>query len=225
MNTPELRAPKYPVIIYEDGEILAVSKPAGQAVIPGRGICEEPLSVQASRLAGGKAYVVHRIDREASGLVVFAKTTAAHRRLCMEFEARKVRKTYWTLAWGQVNQDGQIKKPLRLFGSGRMAEAANGKPCLTRYRVLERFPKASWLEVSPLTGRRHQIRAHFFSLGHPLLGDTLYGNPRPIGGWNRLMLHALEIEFTGQKSIKLRAEPGEDFLKILAQLRADCAHG
>ncbi|HVA66945.1 MAG TPA: RluA family pseudouridine synthase [Elusimicrobiota bacterium] len=215
-------------IVFEDGDVLAVCKPAGQAVIPGRGLIEEPLCLQARRRGGGKIFVVHRIDREASGVVVFAKNAPAHRRLCQDFESRRASKTYWAAVAGRPEDAGVIEKPLRLFGSGRMGAAAGGKASLTRYRTLERFPRAALVEACPMTGRHHQLRAHFFSTGCPILGDPLYGKPpRPVGGFPRLMLHALELSLPAPTAAPreaapmiFRAEPDEDFSRLLARLRA-----
>ncbi|MDE1976648.1 MAG: RluA family pseudouridine synthase [Elusimicrobia bacterium] len=213
-------------VIREDGDILAVDKPAGQAVIPGRGLSKEPLCLQAQRHTGGKIFIAHRIDREASGLVIFAKNPQIHRRLCQDFESRRARKTYWVALQGSPAQEGSIDKPLRLFGSGRMGVAdSKGQPSLTRYKTIERFPNAALVEARPLTGRRHQLRVHFFSLGTPILGDPLYGRPpRPVGGFPRLMLHALELripEADHGAPLVLRAEPDEEFLRLFALLRAE----
>ncbi len=165
-------------------------------------------------------YVVHRLDREASGLVLFAKDAQTHRFLCGEFEKRRVQKIYLALVLGRVEREGNVKAPLRAFGSGRMGVAKGGKPCLTRFRVRERFSGATLLEIEPMTGRRHQIRVHLYSLGHPVLGDPLYGSKRPVGGSPRLMLHALELRLAFPEPMSLRAEPGRDFLEVLEAWRS-----
>jgi len=211
MDTARLR------VVYEDGRILAVDKPAGQAVIPGRGLAEEPLSLQASRALGGKAFVVHRLDRGASGLVIFAKDAATHRDLSLLFEGRRMHKLYLALVQGSLEADGAVDQPLRAFGSGRMGLGV-GKASLTRYRVLERAEQASLLEAAPETGRRHQIRVHLHSLGHPILGDPLYGQDRPVGGVGRLMLHAWRLDFELHRAhYRLCAPPGGDFLGVLGR--------
>lgn len=199
--------------------MVAVSKPVGQAVIPGRGIPEEPLSAQVSRHLGSKAFVVHRLDREASGLVLFAKDAETHRLLCGKFESREVHKTYLALVLGPIPEQGVIDQPIRAFGSGRMGIGPGGKASLTRYRVRERLKGAAWLEVEPVTGRRHQIRVHLYSAGHPIIGDPLYGAQRPVGGASRLMLHAYELSFSAGRDLELRAEPPEDFIEILSLFR------
>ncbi|MCX5794579.1 MAG: RluA family pseudouridine synthase [Elusimicrobia bacterium] len=207
-------------IVYEDGRILAVDKPAGLAVIPGRGLAEEPLSLQASRAVGGKAFVVHRLDRGASGLVIFAKDAATHRDLSLLFEGGRMRKLYLALVQGRLEGGGVVDRPLRAFGSGRMGLCAkgSGKASLTRYRVLGRAEQASLLEAAPETGRRHQIRVHLHSLGHPILGDPLYGQDRPVGGVGRLMLHAWRLDFElDRASYRLCSAPGADFLGVLGR--------
>lgn len=148
--------------------------------------------------------------------MLFAKDPAAHRELCRKFEERTIAKTYLALAQGVVEADGEIAAPLREFGSGRTAVDPRGKASLTRYRVKERFPRATLLEIDLVTGRRHQIRAHLYSIGHPVCGDPLYGEDRPVSGASRLMLHSLEAAF---EDMRLRAEPPRDFLEVLASFR------
>jgi RluA family pseudouridine synthase len=201
-------------ILFENEHLLAVSKPSGQVVIPGRGdLPGEPLKAEVSRHTGGNIFVVHRLDRGASGLVLFAKDAPTHRALCLQFENRTVRKSYLVLVQGQIEKDGRIDQPLKAFGSGRTGVHPQGKPSQSDYRVRERFPNATLVEVTPLTGRRHQIRAHFYSLGYPVMGDTLYGKERPVGGARRLMLHAWKIDFVdlSGRRISLCADPPADF--------------
>ena len=210
-----------PEILYEDDGLLALSKPAGVLVIPGRGGTDrESLVERLSRERSRKLFVVHRLDREASGLVLFAKDRESHRYLSGLFEARQVRKIYWAVVEGTVDKDGVIDRPVHAFGSGRMGVDDRGKPSETRFRVRERFPGATWLEVEPLTGRRHQIRVHLYFAGHPLLGETRYGSRFPAGGVSRLMLHALKLVFPwrGTDSLEISCSPGDDFLGILKSL-------
>ncbi|HAM36887.1 MAG TPA: RluA family pseudouridine synthase [Elusimicrobia bacterium] len=211
------------LVVFENHRVFAVDKPAGQAVIPGRGLPEEPLQAQVCRHLGGKAYVVHRIDRDASGLVVFAKDAATHRDLCLLFEQRQLRKLYLALAQGGVARDGCVESPLREYGSGRSGVAEAGKASLTRYRIMSQARGAALLEVAPLTGRRHQIRVHLHSLGHPILGDRLYGKDRPVGGVERLMLHAWNLSFRMDNGhYRLWAPPGADFSRVLERFGITC---
>ena len=185
------------MILYENEEVLAAAKPAGQPSIPGRGAIGRPLQQELERKLRQKIFVVHRLDRDASGLIVFAKTAGAHKRLCAQFEDRKAKKVYLAAVLGKVEKGGSVDGPLREFGSGRSAVSAQGKPSLTKYLPKKWGPKATLLQVEPKTGRRHQIRAHLYSLGHPILGDRMYGQDRPVGGAPRLMLHALSLTLDG----------------------------
>jgi RluA family pseudouridine synthase len=205
-------------LLHEDAHLLAVSKASGQVVIPGRGdLPGEPLLQELEKVRGEKLYVVHRLDRGASGVLLFARTAKAHRFLSLQFEHHEVKKTYLVLAQGIVKDDGRIDQPLRAFGSGRMGVHPQGKPSLTEFRVRERLKESTLLEVEPLTGRRHQIRVHLFSIGHPVMGDPLYGKDRPVGGVSRLMLHAQSLEFRHPSGTKLafNAEPPQDFKDVL----------
>jgi len=183
-------------VLHADDALLAVDKPAGLASIPERDPSADCLLARLVALHG-RLLVVHRLDKGVSGVLVFARTEQAHRALCVQFEARRVAKTYLALVEGEMpGEAGRIDAPLRTFGSGRTGvDLARGKPCVTDWRVLERRPGSTLLEVSPLTGRRHQIRAHLWSVGHPIAGDERYGGrggPGPPPP--RLMLHALALD-------------------------------
>jgi tRNA pseudouridine32 synthase / 23S rRNA pseudouridine746 synthase len=162
-------------------------------VIPARnpGPC---LRDELSKFLGRPVWVVHRLDKEASGVVIFALTAESHKRLCAEFESRTAKKTYLALVHGVVEADGVVDKPLKLFGSGRMGVHPDGKPSVTRYEVVERRGDKTLLFVFPETGRQHQIRVHLYSIGHPIVGDPLYGK-EPVT--TRLMLHASKLEIAG----------------------------
>lgn len=208
-------------IVYEDDTLLALSKPVGRLVIPGRDRTEESLAEILTRQRGRKVYVIHRLDREASGLVLFAKDADTHRRLSRQFETRQVGKRYRAVVEGSVMTNGFVDRPIRQFGSGRMGTDEGGKPSLTRYRVLERYAEATLLEVDLVTGRRHQIRVHLYSIGHPILGETRYGRNFPVGGAGRLMLHARELtlDVPDVGTVTIEAGIPDDFLAIIASLR------
>lgn len=200
--------------------MVAVAKPAGQLVIPGRGekasLC---LKDECALFLGAPVFVVHRIDRETSGVVLFAKDPEAHRFLCGAFEKRWVKKEYLAAVVGEpAPAAGVLEKPLRAFGSGRVAPDPKGKPCRTEYETVGRWAGGALLAVRPVTGRRHQIRAHLTDMGHPLLGDPLYGPPpRPIGAAPRLLLHARQIVFPHPDGDErtVCVEPSEDFNSLL----------
>lgn len=206
-------------VLFEDERFIAAAKPAGQASIPGRGDIGEPLNKELERRLGARVWVAHRLDREASGLIVFAKTAAAHALLCEDFERRRADKSYLAVCAGTLAGEGRADQPLKEFGSGRVAPSKDGRHSLTRWRAERALKGATLLKVEPLTGRRHQIRAHLAALGHPLLGDPLYGPPpRPVGGAPRLMLHAHALVLPSA-GLELRCEPGPDFEAVLLSLR------
>lgn len=210
--------------LYEDDHVIAVSKPSGQVVIPGRGnLPGEPLLAELERHAGKKVFVVHRLDRGASGILLFAKDALTHRDLNLQFEKRLVRKSYLVLIQGRLETGGRVDQPLRAFGSGRMGIHAQGKPSQTEYQIREQLKGATLLEATPQTGRRHQIRVHLYSIGHPVMGDMLYGKERPVGGVSRLMLHASTLEWSlpDGRRYCVKAEPPEDFKNVLLAQRLE----
>lgn len=206
-------------LVFEDEFIVAAAKPAGQPSIPGRGDVGEPLNKELERRLGMKLFVVHRLDREASGLILFAKDAATHRVLCAAFEGRAAHKTYLAAVQGTLTGAGDIKLPLKEFGSGRVAPATGGKYSRTRWSVEAPLRGATLLRVEPETGRKHQIRAHLCAIGHPILGDPRYGDKRPVGGAPRLLLHALALKIEGARPYDLRVEPGGSFESALKSFR------
>jgi tRNA pseudouridine32 synthase/23S rRNA pseudouridine746 synthase len=182
--------------IFESDDFIALDKPVGIASIPERNPKNPSLLAVLTEARKRKFYVVHRIDKQVSGVILFAKTPEFHRYMNLQFQHREVLKTYLAVVHGPVAQDGRIETPLRRFGSGRMAaDPETGKACLTEYEVLDCRPDTTLLRVRPLTGRKHQIRAHLFGIGHPIIGDPLYGDKLFQRTFPRLMLHALGIEF------------------------------
>jgi RluA family pseudouridine synthase len=181
-------------VLFENDELLAVDKPEGLPVIPTR----DPGSpcVIAMLAAGGmRPYVVHRIDKDVSGVLLVAKTPAMHRYLNTRFESRDVRKGYLAVTHGQFRKpQGRILARIRQFGSHRMGvDPRSGKASLTQYRVIETLGKYALVSAHPVTGRRHQLRVHFYDLGHAIVGDPWYGDPELQRGYPRLMLHARTV--------------------------------
>lgn len=211
-------------VLFENDDIIAVDKPENLASIPERNREKVSLLKILSETLGRKLYTVHRLDKQVSGVILFAKTPAAHRRLNLLFEHRQVHKTYMALVHGEIAAErGVIDKPLRCFGSGRMGESVDqGKPCVTEFTVEERLTGYTRVEVRPLTGRKHQIRAHFFGIGHPIVGDTLYGDKSLQKTFPRLMLHALSIRFllapVGQE-VAVASEIPTSFSEVLRSIR------
>jgi RluA family pseudouridine synthase len=200
-----------------------VNKLPGYAVIPGRNISDDIVLVNLiENQLKYKVLVVHRIDLETSGIVIFAKNPNAHRHLNIQFERREVKKRYLALVQGVVDRDTTINFPIRQFGSGRMGVDPQGKLSSTEVRVIEKFPGATLLDVLPLTGRRHQIRVHCYASGHPIMGDPMYGKDRPVGGVPRLMLHAHQIKIADPVTGKERlfvAKPDEEWDEVIQSFR------
>lgn len=208
-----LRATPEPLpltILYEDADVVAIDKPAGMVVHSGAGVHSGTL-VNAllhrfgslSRTAGElRPGIVHRLDRYTSGVLLVAKNDAAHQKLADQFASRQVEKTYLALVHGSVKQDrGRIEKPIARDPRQRVrmtARLAHGRAAWSEYRVLRRFAGFTLLEVRIGTGRTHQIRVHLASIGHPVVGDRLYGAPTKIGDrptLPRFFLHAHRIKF------------------------------
>jgi tRNA pseudouridine32 synthase/23S rRNA pseudouridine746 synthase len=209
--------------LFENEDILAVNKPEGLASIPERDREKTSLLQWLAGAYPEKLYVVHRLDKEVSGVILFAKHSLAHRSLNQQFAQREVRKTYLGLTYGEIREScGVIDAPLRQFGSGRAGvDRQRGKPSVTEFQVLERWGTCMLIELHPLTGRRHQIRAHCYSLGHPILGDRRYGTKELQRKFPRLMLHAQEIAFrllSGEKMM-IEAPIPDSFQKVIEQLR------
>lgn len=213
---PGLSGENIPIsVLYEDEFILVVDKPAGLVVHPGAG-CKTGTLVHAligrkTTLAdrGGllRPGIVHRLDKETSGVLLVAKTNKAHRKLQAQFAQRSISKIYWALVQGRIEfEEGHIDKSIGQDPKIRQKKAVSEEPrareALTRYRVLKRYKHATLLEVKIVTGRTHQIRVHMQHLGHPVLGDALYGPPSAAKE-KRLALHAKKIEFLHPETDKI----------------------
>lgn len=215
MTGPSIR------VVFENADYLAADKPEGVVSVSeaGKGGLPELLK----DVFPGKLYPVHRLDREASGVIVYAKNADAHRQLNGQFDRREVRKSYLAIALGAIEANrGSINAPIREFGSGRMGvDAKRGKPSSTEWKVAERLDGATLVRVHPATGRRHQIRVHLYHIGHPIAGDLKYGDRERQGRFPRLMLHALEIEFglpSGER-VTVEASVPPSFEAVLQSLR------
>ena len=197
-------------ILYEDKDVIAVNKPAGMVVHAGAGrhmgTLVNALVYRFGKLSGVggdmRPGIVHRLDRETSGVILVARNDAAHRNLAAQFAGREVKKIYLALVQGKVKAEaGRITSPIARDPVRRTrmtAKLARGRAAMTEYQVLRRFEGCTLLEVRIGTGRTHQIRVHLASAGHPVVGDKLYGAAAsPLG---RFFLHAHEISFTSPSS-------------------------
>lgn len=205
-------------VVYEDESLLVIDKPVGMVVHPGaghsKGTLVQALLGRGSALSDvGGAFrpgIVHRLDKDTSGLLLVAKTNTAHRRLQSQFAARSLSKTYIALVRGHVEyQEGRIEHAIGRDPKERRKMAVSSlesaREALTHYRVLKRFRHATLLELRIITGRTHQIRVHLTHLGYPVMGDTLYGTRVAASSSSapRLALHASKIEFEHPKSGKI----------------------
>jgi 23S rRNA pseudouridine1911/1915/1917 synthase len=215
-------------ILYEDSDLVAIDKPAGMVVHAGAGVRSGTLvnallhRFGALSTRGGdlRPGIVHRLDRYTSGVLLVAKTDAAHRSLATQFAGRRIRKVYFALVHGVVAPDrARIDKPISRDPVRRVrmtARLPEGRQAWSEYRVLRRFDRFTLLEVLIGTGRTHQIRVHLSIIGHPVAGDRLYGAPAEVPGrppLGRYFLHAASIRFeqptTGQSIEVVSPLPAE----------------
>lgn len=214
------------LILHEDTDLLIVNKPAGIPVLPDGWEKDARYLVKLLEDQYGKVWVVHRLDKITSGVMVFALTAEAHRTLSMQFEQHEAQKVYHAIASGAPEWDQHTARhPLRVdvgHSHRTVVDHSKGKTSETAFRILERFSYASLLEAVPGTGRTHQIRVHTFALGFPLLGDKLYSAP-PTELIARPALHAQSLTLThpgtGER-VAYSAPYPEDFLTALENLRA-----
>ena len=221
-------------IVYEDEDVVVVNKPVGMVVHPAAGHSDGTL-VNALLYHCGKSLsgingvlrpgIVHRIDRDTSGLLIVAKNDAAHLALARQLEDHSLRRTYEAIVVGGFREDsGTVDAPIARHPKERkrMAVVPGGKRAVTHWRVVERFPGHTWVECELETGRTHQIRVHMAHLGRPLLGDTVYGAKKPVPGLAGQCLHAARLRFvhpsTGEE-MELSAPLPEWFTSAAARLR------
>ncbi|MFC3061783.1 RluA family pseudouridine synthase [Paenirhodobacter populi] len=192
-----------PRILHEDHEILVVDKPAGLLSVPGKG--EDRADCLIARLRGPwpTVLLVHRLDLDTSGVMVFALTPHAQRHLGLQFEHRQTKKQYVARLWGRLEpKEGRVDLPLCVDWPNRPRQHVdfeNGRAAQTDWRVMRYEGDTTRVRLTPLTGRSHQLRVHMCELGHPILGDPLYAEG-PAGDFPRLMLHA--------ESLRLRHPDG-----------------
>ncbi|WP_339665125.1 pseudouridine synthase [uncultured Pseudomonas sp.] len=185
-------------ILHQDPAFLIVNKPTLLLSVPGR--AEDNKDCLITRLQDNgypEARIVHRLDWETSGLLVIARNPDAHRELSRQFHDRETEKTYIALCWGQPATDaGHIDLPLRYDPPNKprhIVDHEQGKHAQTFWRILERHGDYCRVELTPITGRSHQLRVHMLAIGHPLLGDRLYAHEQALAACPRLALHAAKL--------------------------------
>jgi 23S rRNA pseudouridine1911/1915/1917 synthase len=222
-------------IVFENEDLMVVNKPAGMVVHPAAGHFSGTLVhaalAHAPQMAGiggeQRPGVVHRLDKDTSGLILLAKNDAAHRYLVNQFKDRKVEKIYLALVDGHPpSRTGRVEAPIGRSSAHRQMMAvvplSHGRQAVTEYRTLEIFPEHTLIEAHPITGRTHQIRVHMEFLGCPVAGDTIYGRRQSSLRLNRFFLHAarLTIRLPGEKEARIfEAHLPPELLKVLEQLR------
>jgi len=240
-------------IVYEDDDLAVINKPAGMMVHAGAGATDNARNrgtlvnallhhLQSLSGVGGELRpgIVHRLDKETSGLILVAKNDGAHRKMGAQFAAREVKKKYVALVHGWVKKDsgtlsqGISRDPVRRMKMTTRIEG--GRTAVTHYRVVRRldtkYGKFTLLDVKIDTGRTHQIRVHVSTMGHPIVGDTTYGAPKQVRGKNavtvlsRNFLHAAELEFrhprTGE-TVSLKSELPKELREFLGKVEGDAA--
>lgn len=205
-----------PPVLLADESVVVVDKPAGLLSVPGRLPEHHDSALLRLQAAWGPLWVVHRLDMDTSGLIVYARNPAVAAHLGRQFERRRVSKVYEAVVRGRPpSPSGVIDLPLRLDWPHRprqVVDAITGKPSTTLYRIEHADDRQSRLRLQPLTGRSHQLRVHLSAIGLPIVGDRFYGLEalEPVKADTRLMLHARELEFEHPirgEPVALRAEP------------------
>ena len=221
-------------VVYEDDDVIVVNKPSGLVVHPAPGHPDGTLVNALLHHCGGslsgvggelRPGIVHRIDRDTSGLIIAAKNDAAHQALAAQLADHTLARTYEAVVVGALREDGgTVDAPIGRCPSDRkkMAVVPNGKRAVTHWEVLERFPGLTHVRCRLETGRTHQIRVHMAHLGHPSYGDTVYGGKKPVPGLTGQCLHAVGLRFvhprTGE-TVELSCPLSGEFQALLEKLR------
>ncbi len=220
---------------YEDGDVIVVNKPAGLVVHPAPGHpdgtlvnallyhCGDSLSGVGGALRPG---IVHRIDRDTSGLIIAAKNDAAHQSLAAQLQDHTLARTYECIVTGSLREEaGTVDAPIGRHRTDRKKMAVTdrgGKRAVTHWEVLERFPGYTYVRCRLETGRTHQIRVHMAYIGHPIYGDTVYGAKKPVPGLTGQCLYAVGLRFvhprTGEQ-VEVSCPLDEEFAAVLEKLR------
>lgn len=235
-ETLDVRPENIPLdVVYEDGDVIVVNKPKGLVVHPAPGHpdgtlvnallyhCGDSLSGIGGVLRPG---IVHRIDRDTSGLIIAAKNDFAHQKLAAQLADHTLARTYECVVIGNLKEDsGTVNAPIGRSSADRkkMAVVAGGRRAVTHWEVLARYPGFTHVRCRLETGRTHQIRVHMAYLGHPILGDTVYGAKKPAAGLQGQCLHAAGLRFVHPRTgemVELTCPLPEEFQEVLRKLEA-----
>ncbi|MCL4116145.1 UNVERIFIED_CONTAM: hypothetical protein GTU68_043885 [Idotea baltica] len=215
MERLNYKPPQTPLaILHEDADLLVVDKPSGLLSVPGKAAEHADCMEHRLRKAFPDALLVHRLDMDTSGVMVFARNKAAQRHLGLQFEKRMMEKSYHAIVVGHVAQDqGRVDLPLIVDWPNRPLQKVDhetGKPAQTDWRVVRRTDNSTRIDLFPKTGRSHQLRVHMLALGHPILGDRFYGDAKVIAAMDRLALHAT--------TLRLRHPTGGEWCEFTADI-------
>ena len=210
-------------LIHIDDDWIVLNKPAGVSVLPDGWEPNSPYLLQQLETLHGKIWVVHRLDKVTSGVIVFARNAVAHRLLNRQFELHEARKIYHAVAIGSPHWDEKTAKhPLRVNVGHKhrtAVDSRNGKPSETHFKVLRRTQTLSLIEARPVTGRTHQVRAHLAALGHPILSDLLYGGVEsPLIARAALHAYSLTIQTPSNSRATFTAANPADFAMLLRHI-------
>lgn len=222
-------------VVYEDDDVIVINKPVGMVVHPAAGHpdgtlvnallyhCGNSLSGINGQLRPG---IVHRIDRDTSGLIIAAKNDAAHQFLAAQLQDHSLYREYEAVCVGSLKEDtGTVNAPIGRHPTDRKKMAVdykNGREAVTHYTVLERYPGYTYIQCRLETGRTHQIRVHMASIGHPLLGDVVYGAKKPYPGLAGQCLHARRLSFVHPRSgerMTVECPLPDHFIQVLTKLK------
>ncbi len=184
------------VILYEDDDLIVISKPSGLLSVPGKDCAHSDCLEMRLKALRPRALLVHRLDMDTSGIMVFAANSAAQRHIGLQFERRHLEKTYEALVWGSPSATGVVDLPLIVDWPNRPLQKVcfqAGKVAETHWRVLEQKKTWARVELMPKTGRSHQLRVHMKEMGYPILGDRFYATSLALSAAPRLCLHAREL--------------------------------
>ncbi|MCY6354051.1 RluA family pseudouridine synthase [Clostridium sp. ZS2-4] len=223
-------------VLYEDIDLIVINKPQGMVVHPApgnyTGTLVNALVYHCKDLSGingvARPGIVHRIDKDTSGILVIAKNDNAHKKLAEQLKEHSMKREYVALVEGIIKEEsGMIDKPLGRHPKERikMAIVNDGKRAVTHYEVIERFEKNTLVKCALETGRTHQIRVHMSYIGHPLVGDPVYGYKKQKFNLNGQMLHAKKLGFihpSTEKYMEFESEIPDYFIDVLKKLRSDC---
>ena len=200
------------VILHDDHEVVLVDKPSGLLSVPGKGPNLTDCLIARVQSVFPTALLIHRLDRDTSGVMVFALTPHAQRHLGLQFEKRQTKKTYVARVWGEMaEKTGTVDLPLIVDWSNRpkqMVDHENGKQAVTDWRVMRSSSNETRVRLMPRTGRSHQLRVHMLAIGHPILGDPFYATDA-ARDHSRLMLHSETLQFRhpdGGKGMRITAK-------------------